>query len=250
MSAPKSGPSGEGENPSPRKRRTLARNAGGRARGFGRLAAWRNQMRSEDYFEEVAPQWDRLREGFFSSAVRERALDVAGVRPGQTAADIGCGTGFITEGLVSRGLKVIAVDASRAMLSETMKKFAGLEIVDCRLSEEGRLPISEGSMDCAFANMYLHHVEAPPDAIREMARILRTGGVLVITDLDEHCFEFLRREHCDRWMGFCRADIRRWLEEAGLRGVLVDCVGESCCASSSCGSKEAKISIFVASGRK
>jgi len=40
---------------------------------------------------------------------------------GKTAADIGAGTGFITEGLIHNGLKVIAVDHSEAMLEEMRK---------------------------------------------------------------------------------------------------------------------------------
>ena len=79
-------------------------------------------MESRDYFDKVAPHWDRLRESFFSKTVRDKALSVANVHPGRIAADIGCGTGFITEGLVQIGLKVIAVDGSQAMLSEMKQK--------------------------------------------------------------------------------------------------------------------------------
>ncbi|MHB8119859.1 MAG: class I SAM-dependent methyltransferase [Methanothrix sp.] len=131
-----------------------------------------------------------------------------------------------------------------------MQKFAGLYQIDCRLGEAGSLPIQDETVDYAFANMYLHHVEDPPKAIKEMARICKPGGMLVITDLDTHSNEFLKREHKDSWMGFQRDDIDRWFEEAGLREVTVECVGENCCASSSCGSERAKISIFVASGKK
>jgi len=51
-------------------------------------------------------------------------------------------------------------------------------------------------------------------------------------------------------MGFKREEIRQWLIEAGLKNVVVDCVGENCCAPSSSGSDVASISIFLASGEK
>lgn len=182
--------------------------------------------------------------------MRDKALSVANVYQGQIAADIGCGTGFVTEGLVQRGLRVIAVDGSEVMLSEMKRKFACVDLIDYRLGDASLLPIRNETVDYAFANMYLHHAEVPQEAIKEMARILKPGGMLVITDLDTHNFDFLKWEHNDRWMGFIRDDIRKWLEEAGLLDVFVDCVGENCCASSSCGSEKAKISIFVASGKK
>jgi len=205
---------------------------------------------SRKYFETVAPKWDALRQGFFSETVREKAFEAAGAIAGKIAADIGAGSGFVTEGLLRRGLRVIAVDRSEAMLEEMKRKFGAGAAVEYRLGEAESLPLADASVDYAFANMVLHHVESPPVAIREMARILKPGGRLVITDLDHHDFDFLHTEHCDRWMGFDRPDVARWLVEAGLTEVSIDCVGENCCAASQSGCGEAAVSIFVASGMK
>ena len=207
-------------------------------------------MGSKDYFDQVADQWDNLQASFYSEKVRDRALATAAVQAGGIAADIGCGSGFITEGLIRAGLRVVAVDQSEAMLAEMKRKFPTIAEVDYRCGEAEGLPIADGSVDYAFANMYLHHLERPAIAIKEMARILKPGGTLVITDLDSHTSEFLRDEHRDRWLGFDRRDIRGWFGGAGLGRVVVDCVGEQCCAQSDGGNESASVNIFVASGEK
>ena len=205
-------------------------------------------MSSKDYFDRVAQDWDDMRENFFSDEVRVIALSTASVQKGKIAADIGAGTGFISEGLIQEGLQVIAVDQSEAILKEMKRKFAGIETIDYRVGQAQNLPISDATVDYAFANMYLHHVESPPKAIKEMVRILKPGGKLVITDLDEHAFDFLREEHHDRWMGFKRADIVEWFQGAGLREIRIDSIGTCCEAQSSCGDEFASIGIFIASG--
>ncbi len=207
-------------------------------------------MSSKGYFENVAGQWDTMRQDFFSEAVRDTAYQIAGAVAGETAADIGAGTGFVTEGLLAKGLKVIAVDESEQMLMEMQQKFSYSENVEYRTGESAALPIGQGVVDCAFANMYLHHVESPEAAILEMVRILKPGGKLVITDLDAHSFEFLRTEQYDRWMGFNREDIKGWFTKAGLKNVEVMGINQNCSANSCCGGEKATISIFAASGEK
>lgn len=207
-------------------------------------------MNSKVYFKEVANQWDEMRQGFFSEAVREKAYNVAAVKEGQLAADIGAGTGFVTEGLIQKELKVIAVDRSDEMLNKMKQKFKDSNGVDYRQGEAENLPIDNDTVDYAMANMYLHHVDDPLVAIKEMVRILKTGGKLVITDLDEHNYEFLKLEHHDRWMGFKREDIEEWFLKVGLKNVIIDCAGGNCCTTSNCGCGNASISIFVAYGEK
>lgn len=202
---------------------------------------------SKGYFDALGGGWDRLRQGFFSQKVREKTLDLTGVEPGRVAADLGAGTGFVTEALIDRGLTVIAVDQSPPMLEALRRKFPDREAVDLRVGDAEQLPIDDAATDYSFANMFLHHVEDPPLAIREMVRIVRPGGRVVITDLDTHGHEFLRSEQHDRWMGFARDEIRRWFREAGLTNVRVEGLSEICCATS-CNGETAVASVFVAIG--
>jgi len=207
-------------------------------------------MSSKNYFEKVANQWDQMRKSFFSDKVRKVAVAKADIQAGKLAADIGAGAGFITEELIQNGLTVIAVDQCQAMLDEMKKKFDRFDSVEYRIGEFNKLPIQNETVDYVFANMYLHHVDLPEVAIREMVRVLKTGGKVVVTDMDEHEFEFLRKEQHDRWLGFKRDDIERWFKEAGLKNVKVDCVGEDCCTDSDEGREKASVSLFVACGEK
>lgn len=205
---------------------------------------------SKPYFDRVASDWDRLRQSFFSGAVREKAYAAADVRPGQLAIDVGAGTGYMTEGLVERGVRVIAVEQSEAMIEQMRIKFGANAPVDYRRGDAAKIPLGGAAADHVFANMYLHHAESPPEAIREMARLLRPGGRLIVTDLDEHHFEFLRTEHHDRWMGFNRSDVARWFADAGLRDVRVESVGESCCADASDAAPAARVDVWIARGQR
>jgi len=207
-------------------------------------------MESKQYFSEVAEQWDSMRANFFSESLRDKALSLINTAEGNTAADIGAGTGFMTEGLLRQGLQVVAIDQSAEMLEVLKKKFSRYEGLDCRVGESEHLPIDDASVDYVFANMYLHHVESPMTTIMEMVRIVKPGGKVVITDLDEHQFAFLQTEHHDHWMGFKRSNVEAWMLSAGMKNVQVTCASENCCTQSACGNTEAKISIFAAFGEK
>ncbi|WP_242876006.1 class I SAM-dependent methyltransferase [Cellulosilyticum sp. I15G10I2] len=205
---------------------------------------------SKNYFDQIASSWDQMRQGFFSEALRDKVFSLSNIQPGTLAVDVGAGTGFMTGGLLGLGAQVIAVDQSLAMLEELDKKFNYNANIDCLVGESEKLPIADNKADYVFANMYLHHVKTPRKAILEMVRILKSGGKLILTDLDAHNFHFLREEHQDRWMGFERSSVQEWFLSAGLNEVWVNCIGENCCASSLSHNEEACISIFIACGVK
>jgi ubiquinone/menaquinone biosynthesis C-methylase UbiE len=136
---------------------------------------------TREYFDEVASRWDEMRRQFFGDGVRRAAIAAAGVRPGMVVADVGIGTGFLAEGALDAGARVIGIDISDAMLAQARAKFAGRPF-ESRLGDVNHLPLGDGEADAVVANMVLHHAPDPGAAIREMARALNAGGTLVVTD--------------------------------------------------------------------
>jgi arsenite methyltransferase len=207
---------------------------------------------SASYFGKVAGEWDSLRSGYFTEAVREAAIQKAYLHPDMIVDDVGAGSGFITKGLAPLVKHVHVIDGSPEMIEVAKKNLAEFTNIEFHVADGLALPIREGSLDAVFANMYLHHSPDPLAAIKEMVSVLRPGGRLIITDMDTHTYEWLKTEMADIWLGFDRGDLRDWFEMAGLVNVIVDCTGQSCqsdCKSQASG-EHAAISIFVAVGTK
>jgi ubiquinone/menaquinone biosynthesis C-methylase UbiE len=201
---------------------------------------------TREYFDQVADKWDEMRQQFFGEGVRRTAIAAAGIAPGTVVVDVGIGTGFLAEAALDAGARVIGIDLSEGMLQQVSSRLAG-RAFERRLSEPTSLPLEPAEADAVIANMFLHHAEDPPGTIRAMARALKPGGRLVITDADTHEHEWLRTEQHDRWLGFDRLDIARWFEDAGLQQVTVGDTQEICSPTSTCGTRAA-ITIFAARG--
>ncbi len=180
------------------------------------------------YFQEVASQWDELRANYFDESVVVKALEHAPLDSTQTAVDVGTGTGFVAAGLAATGAHVIGVDFSEAMLDVARANMAKLGIanVECRQGTMDALPLPDASADALYANMALHHAPDPLAALREMARVARPGGRVVITDATRHTFEWFKTEMADVWLGFARADLEEWFKAVGLVDFRYDTVGK------------------------
>jgi ubiquinone/menaquinone biosynthesis C-methylase UbiE len=137
------------------------------------------------------------------------------------------------------------------MLEQAQRNLAKFPNLDFHIADGLALPLPDASLDAVFANMYLHHCPDPLAAIREMVRLLRPGGRLVLTDLDTHTHEWMKVEMADIWLGFDRAQLSGWLEQAGLVNLVVDCTGHDCQADCQDEAEDhARISIFIATGTK
>ncbi|MEE2672202.1 MAG: metalloregulator ArsR/SmtB family transcription factor [Myxococcota bacterium] len=179
--------------------------------------------RSRAFFDSVGPEWDALRKVFHDDVLRARAVTRM-VSPGQSAADIGTGTGILAAELARLGVRVIGVDNSSRMLDAARAKLdaEGITSVELRRGEVQNLPIEDEEVDAAFAHMVLHYLASPGEALREMARIVRPGGVVVVADFLQHENEWMRQELRVVWLGFAETTIREWFEEAGLTHVQIN----------------------------
>jgi len=131
-----------------------------RERGDERIMTARDV---QEFFERVATDWDTMRLSYYDERVIEKMAAVSGVDDTMTVADVGTGTGFVAAGIAPRVRRVLAADNSPAMLEVAKKnlKQLGIGNVELLVGDVKALPLEDTSVDAAFANMVLHHAEAP-----------------------------------------------------------------------------------------
>jgi len=91
-----------------------------------------------------------------------------------------------------------------------------MEGISLRIGELDYLPLRDGEADFICINLVLHHLSRPAAALAEIARVLHPGGVVLVTDFDQHVQESMRSHYGDRWLGFSREALAAALEQAGL----------------------------------
>jgi len=112
----------------------------------------------------------------------EWVLDRLDPQPGECIAYVGSGQGAYHPLLARRGARIVAVDASLGMLAEAAGEARrnALSMSAVQASAE-RLPLADACCDRLMANHMLYHVPDKIAALREMERVVRPGGRLVLT---------------------------------------------------------------------
>jgi ubiquinone/menaquinone biosynthesis C-methylase UbiE len=123
---------------------------------------------------------------FFAECKRE-SYDLLGAAPGRRILDVGCGLGDDAAAmarLVAPGGAVVGIDGSRSMIDAARGRHGAVEGLSFEIADAAHLPFDDASFDACRIDRVLQHVADPTPVVREMARVLRPGGVLVAYDND------------------------------------------------------------------
>ena len=143
----------------------------------------RLQAQHDTWLSETADLWER-----------------ADFNVGQAILDLGCGPGFISLELAERvGAegRILAVDGSPKFADFLRHRAAsaGLRQVEVAVADVRTLDLPAASMDAAFARWLLCFIEEPQGVIERVARVLKTGGRLVVVDYCAYGAFVARIEH-------------------------------------------------------
>jgi ubiquinone/menaquinone biosynthesis C-methylase UbiE/DNA-binding transcriptional ArsR family regulator len=199
------------------------------------------RTKSQEFFSSAAAHWDRLRSELFGNTFHLTAL-AALVERKWVVGDLGCGTGQVSLALAPFVTRVVAVDASAAMLQAARKRLHGLDNIDLRRGELEALPIDDQRLDAATLMLVLHHVPEPANALAEVARVLKPGGRVLVVDMLPHDRESYRHQMGHVWLGFAEDQTLRMLDASGFEDIRVTPLPT--------GIKTRGPGLFVATGQK
>ena len=123
--------------------------------------------------------------GRYSLPLAVKFLDQLDLQRGQSALDVGCGTGIVTAELAERlGQEAVAaIDPSPPFLSAVRMR---LPYVDLREGHAEELPFDDDTFDVALAQLSVHFMADPARGVAEMARVVRPGGLVAAVVWDVH----------------------------------------------------------------
>jgi ArsR family transcriptional regulator len=174
------------------------------------------RRRSADFFAATAERWDHLRRDLFGA--RAESFPLLGfLDPAWVVGDLGTGTGGLAATLAPFVGRVVGVDRSDAMLRAAARRLEGITNVELRAGDLEELPLADGELDVAVLSLVLHYVVDPRDALREVRRVLRPGGRVLVVEMRAHERGPAYAEEMGHvWPGFPEDTMAGWLCDAGF----------------------------------
>jgi demethylmenaquinone methyltransferase/2-methoxy-6-polyprenyl-1,4-benzoquinol methylase len=143
-----------------------------------------NKARARTFYKYLSKVYDTINPFIWDERMRDEAIDMLELSPDDMVLDVGCGTGFATEGLLKQVDTVYGLDQSPHQLSKAYEKFGKHGDVRFHLGDAERLPFDDDTFDVVWSSGSIEYWPNPVAAIEECRRITKPGGQVLMVGPD------------------------------------------------------------------
>lgn len=143
-----------------------------------------DKRRARLFYRYLSRVYDRINPFIWNEAMREEAIDMLDIQSDDVVLDVGCGTGFATEGLLQRTEHIHGLDQSPHQLEKAFEKFGKRGSVQFYLGDAERLPFEDGRFDVVWSSGSIEYWPNPVRALEELRRVGKPGGQVLVVGPD------------------------------------------------------------------
>ena len=175
-----------------------------------------NKARARLFYKYLSKVYDTINPFIWNDEMRDEALSLLDIPEGARVLDVGCGTGFGTEGLLRYTDNVHGLDQSIHQMEKAFEKFGKHDRVRFYRGDAERLPFQDNSFDVVWSSGSIEYWPNPVDALEEFRRVVKPGNKVLVVGPDYPRSSAMQAV-ADSIMLFYDADeADRMFEEAGF----------------------------------
>jgi ubiquinone/menaquinone biosynthesis C-methylase UbiE len=139
-----------------------------------------DKSRARLFYKYLSKVYDTINPFIWNEAMRTEAIELLDVDPDDRVLDVGCGTGFGTEGLLEVVDEVHALDQSPHQLAKAYEKFGKRGPVRFHLGDAERLPFRDDAFDVVWSSGSIEYWPNPVATLAELRRVCKPGGEVLV----------------------------------------------------------------------
>lgn len=143
-----------------------------------------DKSRARTFYKYLSKVYDRVNPFIWNEEMREEAIGLLDPGADDHVLDVGCGTGFATEGLLDHAGSVHGLDQSAHQLERAFGKFGRSGPVDFSRGDAERLPFRDDTFDAVWSSGSIEYWPNPVVALAECRRVTKPGGRVLVVGPD------------------------------------------------------------------
>jgi len=175
-----------------------------------------DKARARLFYKYLSTVYDRINPFVWTAAMRAEAIGMLDLERDDAVLDVGCGTGFATAGLREHLETVHGLDQSEHQLAKARAKFAEDDGVVLYRGDAERLPFRDDAFDVVWSSGSIEYWPDPVATLREIRRVTRPGGQVLVVGPDAPDSRLLRRVADAIMLFYDEGEADRMFEAAGF----------------------------------